>query len=70
MTRSSAVQLLFNSIVEKGDLPFENKDTLSKDEIKQRMLAFNKLQLSNSVQMTDEEIKYARIRDRYDIDVR
>jgi RHH-type rel operon transcriptional repressor/antitoxin RelB len=69
MTPSSAVQILFNQIVEKGDLPFDGRNAPTKKEIENRLSAFKNLQLSEGIQMTDKEIKSARIRDRYGFDV-
>jgi addiction module RelB/DinJ family antitoxin len=68
MTPSAAVQQLFDHVVRTGDLPFESRHPLSEDEVTRRMASFKALQLSTPLNMTDEEIREARLRERHDID--
>jgi addiction module RelB/DinJ family antitoxin len=66
---SSAVQMLFDQIVKTGDLPvIATPSRPSEKEIQRRLQAFDRFQLTEPLHMTDEEIKTARIREKYDID--
>jgi RHH-type rel operon transcriptional repressor/antitoxin RelB len=68
MTPSGAVQKLFDYVVRTGDLPFEKTPGLSEDEIAHRTASFKALQLNTPLNMTDEEIREARLRERHGID--
>jgi RHH-type rel operon transcriptional repressor/antitoxin RelB len=68
MTPSSAVQKLFDYVVRTGDLPFEKAPCLSEAEIARRAASFKALQWSTPVNMTDREIREARLRERHGID--
>jgi addiction module RelB/DinJ family antitoxin len=66
LTVSAAVQRLFDYIAKTGNLPFEeSKPRFSKEEIAQRLEKFNSLQLSRPLNITDEEAREMRMRDRY-----
>jgi RHH-type rel operon transcriptional repressor/antitoxin RelB len=69
LSPSSAVQELFDYILRTGDIPFKSKGGPSEQEIQKRLLAFAGFQLEQPLQLTDEQVKQARIKDRYDIDV-
>jgi len=69
ITPSRAVQLLYDYIVKTGSLPFDNDDKPSSDEIERRLAAFGLFQLDEPLQMSDDEIRAAYIKERYDFDV-
>lgn len=70
LTPSSAVQRLFDYIVQKGDLPFRDDPHLDSEEIEQRLAAFKRFHTLEPTHTSDEEIRAARLEERYEIDVR
>jgi len=71
LTPSAAVQQFFDAIVKTGDMPLRQKtDVPSPEEIKRRLQAMDRLHTRQPVRMTDDEIRAARLKEKYDIDVR
>lgn len=64
-TPSSAVRRLFDYTVKHDALPFEKQDKLSREEIRRRIAAFDACHTKHPSHMTDDEIRAARLRDRY-----
>jgi RHH-type rel operon transcriptional repressor/antitoxin RelB len=69
LTPSAAVQQFFDYILRTGDLPFGARETPAFDEVERRLALFRRFQLSEPLQMTDEEVRAARLRERHGIDV-
>ena len=69
LTPSRAVQQLFEYIVRTGDLPFGGDSRPSPEEVKRRLAAFERLQLDEPLPMSDDQVRAARIKERYGIDV-
>ena len=69
LTPSRAVQQLFEYIVRTGDLPFGDESRPSSEEVKRRLIAFERLGLDEPLHMSNDEIRAARIKERYGIDV-
>ena len=70
LTPSAAVQRYFDVIVETGDVPFgREKPKPTLEEITRRLEAMRRFRTSKPLNMTDEEIRAARIKERYDIDL-
>ena len=69
-TPSSAVRRFFDYAVKHDALPFEQQDKPNRDEIKRRIAAFDACHTKRSSGMTDEEIRDARLRDRYGLGAR
>jgi len=71
LTPSAAVQRYFDLIVQTGDVPYLQKpERLSVEEIELRLDAMRRFHTKVPLNMTDDEIKAARIKDRYGIDLR
>ncbi|MCL2631849.1 MAG: type II toxin-antitoxin system RelB/DinJ family antitoxin [Coriobacteriia bacterium] len=68
VTPSAAVQQLFDYIVRTGNLPFDDDTKPSQDEIKRRLQAVSRFELSQPLDISDDEIRAARIKVKYDID--
>jgi RHH-type rel operon transcriptional repressor/antitoxin RelB len=64
---SAAVQRFFDYIVQTGNLPFENDGRPSAQEIEQRLVAFTQFHTKEPLSISDEEIRAARIRERYEL---
>ncbi|MEG2477525.1 type II toxin-antitoxin system RelB/DinJ family antitoxin, partial [Gordonibacter sp.] len=64
-TPSSAVRRLFDYTVKHDELPFDKQEKPSKGEIKRRIAAFDACHTKRPMGMTDEEIRAARLEDRY-----
>lgn len=64
-TPSSAVRRLFDYTVKHDALPFEQQEKPSREEVKRRIAAFDACHTKRSTGMTDDEIREARLRDRY-----
>lgn len=64
-TPSSAVRRFFDYTVKHDALPFDRQDKPSKEEIQRRIAAFDACHTKRSSGMTDDEIREARLRDRY-----
>jgi RHH-type rel operon transcriptional repressor/antitoxin RelB len=68
LTPSQAVQRLFDYVVQKGSLPFEDERRPSPEELEQRLAAFTRFHTKQPLALSDEEIRAARLGDRYGID--
>jgi RHH-type rel operon transcriptional repressor/antitoxin RelB len=68
LTPSGAVQQFFDYVLRTGDLPFKADERPGSDEIARRLALFSRFQLNEPLQMTDEELRAARIRERHGID--
>lgn len=64
-TPSSAVRRFFDYAVKHDALPFDQQDRPSKEEIRRRIAAFDACHTKCSSGMTDDEIREARLRERY-----
>lgn len=64
-TPSSAVRCLFDYTVKHDALPFEHREKPDRDEIRRRIDAFDACHTKHPSHMTDEEIREARLKDRY-----
>jgi len=70
LTPSAAVQRYFEVIVETGDVPLKHRHNRpSQEEIKYRLEAMDRFHTKAPLDMTDAEIRAARIREQYDIDL-
>lgn len=69
-TPSSAVRRLFEYAVKHDALPFDQHEKPSKEEIERRIAAFDACHTKHPSGMTDEELREARLRDRYGLDDR
>ena len=69
LTPSTVVQQLFDLIVKTGDVPFQIEATpLSAEEKERRVNALSRFHTKQPMQLTDDEIRAARLKDKYDID--
>lgn len=81
LTPSQAVRKLFDYAVRHDALPFKDDDVPDKTSIKKRIAAFDALRIDTSAsneremsfgkplsQLTDDEIKDARMKERYGLD--
>ncbi|GHT78955.1 hypothetical protein FACS1894104_2870 [Actinomycetota bacterium] len=66
---SAVVQRLFDYVVQKGSLPFEDDGRPSPEEIEQRLVAFMQFHTLEPLNLSDQEIRARRIEERYGIDV-
>ena len=70
LTPSAAVQHYFNVIVQTGEVPFQKEPKRpSCDEIERRLDALSRFQTKVPVHVTDDEIRAARIKERYGLDL-
>lgn len=67
-TPSSAVRCLFDYTVKHDKLPFDEREKPSKEEIKRRIAAFDECHTKRPSGMSDDEIREARLKDRYGLD--
>lgn len=67
-TPSSAVRRLFEYTVKHDGLPFEKSEKPDKDELRRRIEAFDRVHTKRPLTMTGEELRDARLRDRYGLD--
>ena len=67
-TPSSAVRRLFDYAVKHDKLPFDEREKPSREEIKRRIAAFDECHTKQPSGMGDDEIREARLRDRYGLD--
>lgn len=64
-TPSEAVRRLFDYAVKNDDLPFDEREKPSKEEIGRLIAAFDECHTKRPINMTDDEIREARLRERY-----
>lgn len=70
LTASVVVQQLFDEIVKTGEVPFiKASKRPSREEIEQRLQAMRQFHTKHPLNITDDEIRAARMKDKYDIDV-
>ncbi len=62
---SDAVRKLFDYAIKYDDLPFDSPEKPNKEDIKKRIAAFDACHTKRSSGMTDDEIREARLRQRY-----
>lgn len=67
-TPSSAVRRLFEYTVKHDRLPFAQNEKPDKDELRRRIEAFDRVHTKRPLAMTDEELREARLKDRYGLD--
>lgn len=67
-TPSSAVRRFFDYAVKHDALPFDEREKPSREEVKRRIAAFDACHTKRSSGLTDEDIREARLRDRYGLD--
>ena len=67
-TPSSAVQNMFEYIVKNERLPFSCNAKPDENEIAQAVAALDALHTKKPLVLTDEELRSARLKDRYGID--
>ena len=67
-TPSSAVKNMFEYVVKNERLPFSCNEKPDKKEILRSVAALDALQTKEPFTMTDEELRSARLKDRYGID--
>jgi addiction module RelB/DinJ family antitoxin len=66
LTVSIAVQRLLEHIAVTGDLPFgQGQPKLSREEIKRRLGAFKRAILPEPCNLTDDEIRQMRLKEKY-----
>ena len=64
-TPSSAVRRFFDYTVKHDALPFEQHEKPSREEVRRRIAAFDACHTKRSTGMTDDEIREARLGERY-----
>lgn len=64
-TPSSAVRRLFEYTVKHDGLPFEKSEKPDRDELRRRIEAFDQVHTKRPLTMSDEELREARLKDRY-----
>ena len=67
-TPSSAVRRLFEYTVKHDGLPFEKSEKPDRDELRRRIEAFDQVHTKRPLTMSDEELREARLKDRYGFD--
>lgn len=67
---SAAVRALFDYVIKHDSLPFLEEKRLEEAEIRKRIAAFVACHTAEPFTMTDEELREARLRNRYDFDAR
>ena len=67
-TPSSAVRRLFEYTVKHDSLPFEKNEKPDAEELRRRVEAFDRVHTKRPLTMTDEELREARLKDRYGFD--
>lgn len=67
---SAAVRALFDYAIKHDSLPFPEEKHLKEADIRERIAAFDACHTAEPLAMTDEELREARLRDRYDFDAR
>lgn len=67
-TPSTAVRRLFDYAIKHDTLPFDEREKPSKEEIRRRITLFDACHTKRSIDMTDEEIREARLGERYGLD--
>jgi RHH-type rel operon transcriptional repressor/antitoxin RelB len=70
LTPSGAVQRLFEYVVREGELPFEDETRPSPQEIESRLAVLQAFHTKEPLLLSDEDIRAARLRDRYELDAR
>lgn len=68
LTPSQAVRKLFDYAASTDSLPFGQEEKLSKAQVRKRIAAFDRCHTKVPLEMSDEEIRYARLSSRYEID--
>lgn len=68
ITPSQAVRKLFDYAATHEVLPFETSKKPSKEDVQNRIEAFDRCHTKVPITMTDEELRELRLRDRYDFD--
>ena len=69
-TPSSAVQEFFSYIVQNERMPFERRKKPNGTEVRKRLAALSSLKAPGAHAPSDDDIRTARIEERYGIDVR
>ncbi len=69
-TPSMAVRELFEYAVKHDALPFNKHEKPSKSEIKKRIALFDACHTKEPIQISDDEIRVARLEERYGFDAR
>jgi len=70
LTLSAVVQRFFDAIVQTGEVPYlQESERPSSEEIELRLTAMNRFHTKLPLDLTDHEIKAARIKERYGIDL-
>ena len=67
-TPSSAVRMLFDYAAKNDTLPFASTESPSKEEIRARIAAFDACHTARPLTMSDEELREARLKERYGFD--
>lgn len=67
-TPSTAVRTLFEYAVKHESLPFEKTNRPNEADIRARIAAFDACRTLEPLTMTDDEVREARLRDRYGLD--
>ena len=67
-TPSSAVRRLFEYTVKHDGLPFVKSEKPDKDVVRRRIEAFDQVHTKRPLTMTDQEVREARLKDRYGFD--
>ncbi len=65
---SQAVRKLFDYAIQHDALPFQEKRKPSKAEAAKRIAAFDALRMETLANMTDDQIRNERLRERYGLD--
>ncbi|MDR0308568.1 MAG: type II toxin-antitoxin system RelB/DinJ family antitoxin [Coriobacteriales bacterium] len=65
LSPSAAIQKLFAYVVKNDELPFTERARPSNDEIERLVAVLDSFHSKKPSGMTDEELKDARMRDRY-----
>ena len=66
LTPSAAIQQMFDYVVRYDKLPFSGSVKPSKDEIRKKIEAFDNCHTAHPLEMTDAEIRAARLKERYE----
>lgn len=67
---SAAVRALFDYVIKHDALPFDEVNRASEAEIRSRIAAFDACHTITPLALTDDELRDARLKDRYGFDAR
>lgn len=68
LSSSEAIRLFFEETVRRGSLPFQREGRPERSELIRRIAAFDACRAKGMGNMTDEQLRNARMKDRYGLD--